>query len=218
MLGSPADRHASWRPAAALGRRPATRASRPGQGADRQVPPLRMDRAAHRARDLLGVRDGRPAMSAALRIEAAAEATTGEVLPAHVHPDGQLSHHRQTERASRAGISVRTQRKLDRLARVRPDLLTEVRAGRMSAHRAALEAGIVGQATEDERAGSSDAPDRPPWRTVREALDSLVSCPVPVEQLARTIPLHRADRMAANARKAITLLSTLADRLERRGR
>jgi hypothetical protein len=150
-------------------------------------------------------------MTAALRVEAAAKATMGAVLPAHVHPDGQSSHHRQTERASRAGISVRTQRKLDRLAKVRPDLLAEVRAGRLSAHRAALEAGIV-----KEAAGDGRAPDRPPWHAVREALDSLAGCPVPVEQLAADIPLHRANRMAANARAAIPLLAALADQLERR--
>jgi hypothetical protein len=156
-------------------------------------------------------------MTAALRIEAAAGATTGEVLPSgKVNQwSGTLPSQTQRARAEAAGISVRTQRKLDRLARDRPDLLAEVRAGRLSAHRAALEAGIV-KATGDERAGSSDVPDRPPWRTVREALDSLVSCPVPVEQLARTIPLHRADRMAANARKAIPLLAALADRLDER--
>jgi hypothetical protein len=94
------------------------------------VPALRVDYAAHGPKDLLGVRDGGTAMTAALRVTAAAKAATGEVLPAHIHPDGQSSHHRQTERASRAGISVRTQRKLDRLAKVRPDLLAEVRTGR----------------------------------------------------------------------------------------
>jgi hypothetical protein len=49
----------------------------------------------------------------------------------------------QQERADRAGVSVRTQRKLDHLANVRPDLLGEVRGGRLSAHAAAREAGIV---------------------------------------------------------------------------
>jgi hypothetical protein len=64
----------------------------------------------------------------------------------------------------------------------------------------------------------TDSPDgdRPPWRAVRETLDRLADCPVPVEQLAADIPLHRANRMAANARRATVLLAALADRLERR--
>ena len=157
-------------------------------------------------------------MTTALRIEAAAGATTGEVLAGgKVNQwSGILPSQTQRARAEAAGISERTQRKLDRLAKVRPDLLDKVRAGRLSAHRAALEAGIVGQATEDERAGSSDAPDRPPWRTVREALDCLAGCPVTAEALVRTIPLYRVPRMAANARKASELLADLADQLERR--
>ncbi len=97
------------------------------------------------------MRDGGPAMTAALRIETAAGAATGQVLASgkvNQWP-GNLPDQTQRARARAAGISVRTQRKLDRLARDRPDLLAEVKAGRMSAHRAALEAGIVGKATED---------------------------------------------------------------------
>lgn len=41
------------------------------------------------------------------------------------------------------GISSRTQRKLDRLARDRPDLLERVQHGEQSAHRATVEAGII---------------------------------------------------------------------------
>ena len=162
-------------------------------------------------------------MTTALRIEAAAGATTGEVLAAvgfvaERQKGRQIRDPRsQATRAKENGVSTYTQRKLDALARKRPDLLDEVRAGRLSAHRAALEAGIIGMTTGDARA-SPDAPDRPPWQAVREALDSLVGCRLPAEALARTIPLHRANRMAANARKASELLSTLADRLERRGR
>jgi hypothetical protein len=154
-------------------------------------------------------------MTTALRIEAAARATTGAVLPAHVHPDEQSSHHRQAERASRAGISTRSQRLLDRLAKVRPDLLDEVRAGRLSAHRAALEAGIIGMTTGDARAGSPDG-DRPPWQAVREALDRLAGCPLPAERLAADIPLHRVAGMARNARKASELLADLASLLGER--
>jgi hypothetical protein len=50
-------------------------------------------------------------------VRAAAANTTGEVLPKHTHPDGQISHQKQADRASANGVSRRTQRKLDRLAR-----------------------------------------------------------------------------------------------------
>jgi hypothetical protein len=182
------------------------------------MPPLWVDHAAHRPKDLLGMRDGGPAMTAALRIETAAGATTGQVLASgKVNQwSGNLPDQTQRARARAAGISVRTQRKLDRLARDRPDLLAEVKAGRMSAHRAALEAGIVGKATEDERAGSPDAPDRPPWHAIREALNRLVGCLVPAEHLARTVPFYRVARMAANARRASQLLAVLAARLDER--
>jgi hypothetical protein len=157
-------------------------------------------------------------MTAALRIEAAAGATTGAVLPGgKVNQwSGILPDQTQRARAEAAGISERTQRKLDRLARVRPDLLEKVRAGRMSAHRAALEAGIV-KATGDARA-SPAAPDRPPWQAVREALDRLAGCRLPAEQLAADIPLHRVAGMARNARAASGFLAALAEHLERRGR
>jgi hypothetical protein len=83
----------------------------------------------------------------ARRIAEAAQATTGEVLPADgsIHPGNarQFADHSQGTRAAAAGVSVRTQRKLDHLANVRPDLLEEVRARRLSAHGAAREAGIV---------------------------------------------------------------------------
>jgi hypothetical protein len=75
----------------------------------------------------------------------AAQATTGDVLPSgKVNQwSGNLPEQTQPARAAAAGVSVRTQRKLDRLANVRPDLLEEVRAGRLSAHAAAREAGII---------------------------------------------------------------------------
>jgi hypothetical protein len=152
-------------------------------------------------------------MTAALRVEAAAEVTTGKVQrrggdrrSEKARSTGNVPIDPQANRAKAAGISVRTQRKLDRLAKVRPDLLAEVRTGRLSAHAAALKAGII---RKDERAGSSDAPDQPPWRTVREALDRLVGCPVSVERLAADIPLHRVASMARNARAAIPLLAAL---------
>ena len=49
----------------------------------------------------------------------------------------------QSARAESNGISDRTQRKLDRLAKDRPDLLERVQAGGLSVHRAAMDAGFV---------------------------------------------------------------------------
>ena len=49
----------------------------------------------------------------------------------------------RAERAAEAGISHYQQQKLDALARQRPDLLEQVKAGTMSTHAAALAAGIV---------------------------------------------------------------------------
>jgi hypothetical protein len=49
----------------------------------------------------------------------------------------------QKERAERNGVSRYTQIKLDRLARERPDLHERVKAGELSAHRAAIEAGFI---------------------------------------------------------------------------
>jgi hypothetical protein len=55
------------------------------------------------------------------------------------------------ERARSAGMSLRTQGKLDRLAKLRPDLLEPVRAGRLSAHAAAIKAGFIKVKTPAER-------------------------------------------------------------------
>lgn len=80
------------------------------------------------------------------RIRAAAEATTGDVLPSDgsVHPGNarKFSELTQSKRGAKAGVSDRTQRKLDRLKREFPELHAEIVAGRMSVHRAAVEAGI----------------------------------------------------------------------------
>jgi hypothetical protein len=57
----------------------------------------------------------------------------------------------QKARAERNCVGVMTQIKLDALARHRPDLLEEVRSGRKSAHRAAVEAGIVRERTPFEK-------------------------------------------------------------------
>jgi hypothetical protein len=86
----------------------------------------------------------------ATRIANAAKATNGEVLPEGRPPapeagqeTAQFRQLSQSKRAKENGVSRYTQQKLDALARLRPDLLEEVRAGRKSAHRAATEAGIV---------------------------------------------------------------------------
>jgi hypothetical protein len=76
-------------------------------------------------------------------IQLAAKQTTGEVLPAHAHPDVQFAHHRQGARAEHNGISRRQQVKLDRLARDYPTLHASVIAGDLSAHAAAKAAGFV---------------------------------------------------------------------------
>lgn len=58
----------------------------------------------------------------------------------------------QVDRAESNGVSDRTQRKLDRLAKERPDLLARVKAGEMKVNRAAIEAGIVKKPTPLEKA------------------------------------------------------------------
>jgi hypothetical protein len=83
------------------------------------------------------------------RVMAAAGVTTGVGLGATGYvaqrEEGrQIADPNSQEARSRTvGISPRTQRKLDRLARERPDLLDAVRSGRLSAHGAAIAAGIV---------------------------------------------------------------------------
>ena len=84
------------------------------------------------------------AVTAAQRGQEAAKATTGEVLPAsRPTKESRQIADLQADRAAKVGISERSQRKLDALAKKRPDLLEAVRAGIMSAHCAAVEAGIV---------------------------------------------------------------------------
>ena len=53
----------------------------------------------------------------------------------------------QSVRAESNGVHRDTQRKLDRLAKDRPDLLAMVRFNQMSVNKAAIEAGIVKQPT-----------------------------------------------------------------------
>lgn len=91
-----------------------------------------------------------PAMasSASGRSAKAAEATTGEVLPAGVNQHTPVEEVRQfagpqTNRAESNGISPRQQRKLDALARQAPELLEKVKEGEISTHRACVQAGIV---------------------------------------------------------------------------
>ena len=59
----------------------------------------------------------------------------------------KLSLGTQPVRAKSNGIGIVTQRKLDRLAKDRPDLLAMVRFNQMSVNKAAIQAGIVKQQT-----------------------------------------------------------------------
>lgn len=87
------------------------------------------------------------------KIAEAARATTGEVLPArgdHRSEQSECKLHPEQKaaaRAAQAGVSVRTQRKLDALARKAPGQLGRVRAGEVSVHRACVEAGLVKEPT-----------------------------------------------------------------------
>jgi hypothetical protein len=82
------------------------------------------------------------------RVADAATDTTGEVMAPH-RPQGssQSATLSQAERARQAGVSKRTQEKLDALARKAPEKLQLVREGKLSAHRACVEAGIVKEPT-----------------------------------------------------------------------
>jgi hypothetical protein len=101
-----------------------------------------------RAQGVAGPVSQQQAMSAGERTTAAAVASAAEkVLPAHRPKKDAKFAASQKQRAEESGVSVYTQRKLDRLARERPDLLAEVKAGRLSAHAAAVEAEIVKRRT-----------------------------------------------------------------------
>lgn len=90
--------------------------------------------------------------TAAARVQAAAGRTTGGGF---AHGGDRRSAERSSgklpldriERAASSGVGERTQRKLDALARRAPDLLEKVKAGELSAHAAAKEAGIVKERT-----------------------------------------------------------------------
>ncbi len=85
------------------------------------------------------------AAAASERMRNAAEVTTGAVLPRNrpLWEVDNLSTSPQKERAAISGVGVVTQKKLDRLARDRPDLLARVRSGELSANAASIEAGFV---------------------------------------------------------------------------
>lgn len=80
------------------------------------------------------------------RVRRAAAQTTGESLP-RGNSRKRNTDLKIAERARQHGISDATQHVLDRLARERPDLLTQVQAGAISVRRAALAAGIAKTAT-----------------------------------------------------------------------
>lgn len=84
-------------------------------------------------------------------------ATVGKQFEAKETKQGNNQHRKisdatQSSRAKSNGISDRTQRKLDRLAKDRPDLLAKVNAGDVSVNKAAIEAGIVHVPTRLEKA------------------------------------------------------------------
>lgn len=66
------------------------------------------------------------------RVQEAARKTTGQVLPRGSHASTS-DIDTQAERARKNGIGLRTQKKLDWLARCRPDLLKLVAGGVLSA-------------------------------------------------------------------------------------
>ena len=85
---------------------------------------------------------GQVRAKASERTQAAAQKTNGDVLP---HGGDRIARPNfglaRKKRAAQAGISHETQRKQDELARLRPDLLEAIRAGRMktdSAYREAM--------------------------------------------------------------------------------
>jgi hypothetical protein len=85
----------------------------------------------------------------------AAQHTTGEVLP---RGGDQKSEERkstgnfpvdrvQSVRARSVGVSDRTQRKLDKIARTHPELLDQIKDGKLSVHRACIQAGHIKEVT-----------------------------------------------------------------------
>jgi hypothetical protein len=77
------------------------------------------------------------------KVQSAAANTTGDILLKHVKPDRQFAYQKQSSRAKANGISPRTQRTLDRLARDFKPLHAKVISGELSCHAAAVQAGIV---------------------------------------------------------------------------
>ncbi len=76
------------------------------------------------------------------------EREAGKRLEAKETKQGNNQHRKfsdatQVSRAESNGVSDRTQRKLDRLAKDRPDLLQRVKAKELSVQAAAIEAGII---------------------------------------------------------------------------
>src|SRR5262249_12415683 len=77
------------------------------------------------------------------RVQHAARHTSGTVQPLGNSRGRQVRDSEQAERARQRGVSGHTQHKLDRTAKLRPDLLEQVQRGELSVHAAALAAGIV---------------------------------------------------------------------------
>jgi hypothetical protein len=113
------------------------------------------------------------AVVAGKRVVAAAQATTADVVPMKQGQRTDLPNlgKSQEGRAADAGVSRFTQQKLDALARRAPSLLDEVRAGRLSAHAAAVKAGIVAPTwtapADPERLAQAIDKRLPGWRLAR---------------------------------------------------
>jgi hypothetical protein len=85
------------------------------------------------------------ALATGQRVIAAANApTTGQVLPeGRPKKLDESASLPRSKRARAVGLSLDTQKKLDRLARCAPEFLARVQQGELSVHRACLEAGVV---------------------------------------------------------------------------
>lgn len=87
-------------------------------------------------------------LTRAQAVAKAAQATTGEVRSKADNQHTKIGHAQsRSDRAAAAGVSEETQRKLDLLAQKSPALHAKVKAGKKSAHRACVEAGLVKEPT-----------------------------------------------------------------------
>jgi hypothetical protein len=95
--------------------------------------------------DLDGIVKERMQQQTRVRVQSAAQETSGNVLPQgnSTERHQQTKDLRQQNRARKHGISIATQHRLDWLARHRPDLLKQVQDGTLSVYAAAVQAGFL---------------------------------------------------------------------------